>query len=111
MLHKASQYTEQYMKPIPLASCIVVAVAFLCGCTPQPKKARYTVEQYLANREIMNKKVEECANNPGELDDDPDCVNALAAARQGAHRTLRELYGQPRPANSSSSSPEKPGAH
>jgi hypothetical protein len=97
------------MKPTSPAWCIVVVISVLSGCAPQPKKARYTVDQYLVDRELMNRKVEECANNPGELEDDPDCVNAIAAARRGAHKTLRELYGQPRPANSSPSLPATPG--
>lgn len=88
------------MKPTYLASCIMLVVPIIYGCTPAPKKAAYTVEQYLADRELMDKKVEECANNPGELEDDPDCVNAIAAARQGSRRTLRDLYRQPQPATS-----------
>lgn len=85
------------MRPMFLASCILLGVSVIAGCTPAPKKAKYTVDQYLADRSLMNKTVEECSKNPGELDDDPDCVNAIEAARQGAHKTLRDLYGESRP--------------
>jgi hypothetical protein len=94
------------MKPTFLAPFVVLAISMMAGCAPEQKKANYTVEQYLADRTLMNKTVEECSNNPGELDDDPDCINAIAAARQGAHRTLRDLYGQPRPASSTNSPTE-----
>ena len=78
------------MKPIAFIACIVAAVSLMFGCTPAPKKARYTVEQYLADREMMNKKVEECANNPGELREDPDCINAGVAASRDAWGSLRD---------------------
>jgi len=82
------------MKPTPFA-CFIVIGSMIAACTPAPRKAQYTVEQYLANRELMNSTVEECARNPGELRDDPDCINAIAAAKRGSGKTLRELYGQP----------------
>jgi len=78
------------MKPALLASCLAIIVVAQ-GCTPAPKKARFTVEHYLADRELMNRTVAECANNPGELRDDPDCVNAKAAAQTAGQKTLREL--------------------
>jgi hypothetical protein len=86
------------MKPTSLASCMVLVATVIVGCTPTPKKAKYTVDHYLADRSLMNQTVEECSKNPGELKDDPDCVNAIAAARRGAHKTLRDLYGEPPPA-------------
>jgi hypothetical protein len=90
------------MKPTLLASCIGVFIVVLAACTPQPKKAQYTVDQYLANRELMNKKVEECASNPGELRDDPDCINAGTAASRDSWGSLRDLppiFDQTAPAN------------
>lgn len=69
----------------------IVFILLASACTPGPKRAQYTVEQYLADRELMNKKVEECANNPGDLSGSPDCTNAMAAAERSSHRSLREL--------------------
>jgi hypothetical protein len=79
------------MKPASLAYCIVAIISVASACTPGPKKARYTVDQYLADREMMKKKVEECGNNPGELGDDPDCINAGTAASLDGLGSLRDL--------------------
>lgn len=72
-------------------ACMVTVIVVASGCSPAQKKAQYTVEQYLADRELMNKKVEECANNPGELRNDPDCINAGMAAAQDGFGSLRDL--------------------
>jgi hypothetical protein len=85
------------MKPIFLAPFIVLAVSVIAGCSPGPKKAKYTVEQYLVDRSLMERTVEECANNPGDLNNEPDCVNAIAAAERASHRTLRDLDQERRP--------------
>ena len=54
------------------------------GCSVQaaPLKAKYTVDEYLAKPNLMDAKLRECANNPGGLRDDPDCINVKAAAQQ-----------------------------
>lgn len=39
----------------------------------------YDVQYYRDNAEIRSAKLEECKNNPGELKDHPNCVNALEA--------------------------------
>jgi hypothetical protein len=68
---------------------IGIAVAFIAtasGCCrdSQPPKATHTVDQYLAKPDLLEEKLRECANNPGELRDTPDCINANAAsARRG----------------------------
>jgi hypothetical protein len=79
------------MKPASLAAWIVISLSVLAGCAPGPKKAKFTVDQYLADRSLMNKMVEECANNPGELRDDPDCINAGTAYSRDSWGSLRDL--------------------
>jgi hypothetical protein len=79
------------MKRPLVTSFMIAIVAATSGCTPTPKKARYTVEQYLADRQLMNSKVQECANNPGELRNDPDCINAGMAASRDSWGSLRDL--------------------
>lgn len=61
------------------------ALSSVAGCSPcdQRLKAEYTVDQYLAKRELMEAKLRECGNNPGELRDTPDCINVTAARYQG----------------------------
>jgi hypothetical protein len=66
------------------------------GCSQQagPPKATHTVDDYLAKPDLMEAKIRECANNPGELRNDPDCVNVKAAARQysvGSRKRMEPL--------------------
>jgi hypothetical protein len=71
---------------------LILAIAGeLTGCTPERPKARYTVDEYLANPDAMNAKLEECTNNPGDLASDPDCVNVRAAAERKGVGSLRDL--------------------
>jgi len=63
----------------------------LCGCSPEPPGARYTVDEYVANPDAMDAKLQECANNPGDSRDDPDCVNVKAAAERKGIGSLRDL--------------------
>lgn len=67
-----------------------VAIAF-CGCSREPEKARYTVDEYVANPDAMEARLKECANNPGDSRDDPDCVNVRAAAERKGIGSLRDL--------------------
>jgi hypothetical protein len=70
---------------------VLIATAALCGCSPEPQAARYTVDQYVANPEVMDAKLKECANNPGASRNDPDCVNVTAAAERKGIGSLRDL--------------------
>ncbi|MBS0422611.1 MAG: EexN family lipoprotein [Proteobacteria bacterium] len=82
-----------------LRSIVLVLAAALTaagGCSQQaaPPRAKYTVDEYLAKPDLMEAKVRECANNPGELRDDPDCVNVKAAAQQysvGSRKRMEPL--------------------
>lgn len=53
---------------------------------PASAEATRTVEWYLApeNEQALNAKIEECRNNPGELRDTPNCVNARQAVQKKA---------------------------
>jgi hypothetical protein len=70
---------------------IGTATIAFCGCSPEPQSARYTVDQYVANPDAMDSKLRECANNPGESRNDPDCVNVQAAAERKGIGSLRDL--------------------
>ena len=86
-------------RTLRLLSLVGVAAALTAagaGCSQQaaPPKAIYTVDQYLAKPDLMEAKVRECANNPGELRSDPDCVNVKAAAQQysiGSRKRMEPL--------------------
>jgi len=70
----------------PLVACI----AALCACTPEPPKARYTVDEYLANPQALDEALQRCTKNPGELQSDPDCINVQAAAERRDVGSLRD---------------------
>ena len=67
------------------------AAIALCGCSPEAPKARYTVDEYLANPNAMDARLSECASNPGDSRNDPDCVNVRAAAERKGIGSLRDL--------------------
>jgi hypothetical protein len=82
------------MNAIQSTSSVILAIAVVGGlaaCAPEPEKARYTVDEYLDNPDAMNAKLKECANNPGDLGSDPDCVNVRAAVERQGIGSLRDL--------------------
>lgn len=52
----------------------IFIISFL-GCSEQTK----TVDYYLKNKDECELKVQECKNNPGDLKNNPNCVNAMEA--------------------------------
>lgn len=81
------------MNAIQRTAFLVIAAMMggLAGCSPEAPQARYTVDEYLANPAAMDAKLKECANNPGDLGSDPDCVNVRAAAERKGIGSLRDL--------------------
>lgn len=65
----------------------------LLGCSEQSKapQATYTVDEYLAKPELLAAKLRECANDPGELRNDPDCINVKEAAKRQGVGSYDEL--------------------
>jgi hypothetical protein len=79
-----------------LSIFFAVLTATESGCSQQavPPKATYTVDEYLAKPDLMEAKLRECANNPGELRNNPDCVNVKAASQQysiGSRKRMEPL--------------------
>ncbi len=71
-----------------------VAMALLtAGCMQEPQEEVRTVEYYKENRGVMEETLTKCNNNPGVLDNDPNCINANTAYAQ----TLMQLNYQPLP--------------
>jgi hypothetical protein len=91
---------------LPLIGIAAFVFVIQSGCSNEtdPEKATYTVQEYLAKPEVMRAKLEECANNPGELQNHPDCINVKAAAKQndiGSYSKLKPLkFPDPRDAAS-----------
>ena len=65
----------------------VMAGILLFGVVACNAEETRTVEWYLApeNKEALDAQIKECKNNPGELWNTPNCVNA----RQAAERKMR----------------------
>lgn len=63
---------------------LLVLASSLVGCQ---EEATHDVEYYYKNFEECKKQVEKCQNNPGKLEDTPNCKNAKAAY----HKRL--IYG------------------
>ena len=84
-------------RTLRLLAVVGIAIAFIAtasGCSgesPRPK-ATHTVDQYLAKPDLLEETLRECANNPGELRDTPDCINVNAAsARRRVDSMNREM--------------------
>ncbi len=58
----------------------VVGIMILGACNSNAEET-HTVEWYLAseNAEALDAKIRECRNNPGELQNTPNCINARQA--------------------------------
>ena len=87
------------MKKLYLMMILVgMALVFpLTACNAEETK---TVEWYMKpeNKTALDTKLAECRNNPGELKDTPNCVNARQAAERifkgGTFEKVREpKYG------------------
>jgi hypothetical protein len=57
---------------------ILILASSLMGCEGE-KEEVHDVEYYYQNFEECKKQVEKCQNNPGQLQDTPNCKNARAA--------------------------------
>ncbi len=64
-----------------LVSALLAAAFALSGCNSEETR---TVEWYLKpeNKPALEAKLAECQNNPGQLKDTPNCVNARKAAER-----------------------------
>ncbi|MEX3581726.1 MAG: EexN family lipoprotein [Burkholderia sp.] len=68
------------MKKITIVMLAMVLVA--CGKKVQTVSEVKTVDWYLENRDVMQKVLAECGNNPGELAGDQNCINASDASNK-----------------------------
>lgn len=71
---------------------IPIAVFFLSACSGQDEKA-YTVDELIKDEALFTKIVSECRNNPGELRDTPNCLNAEAADGKLRLERMRKSLG------------------
>lgn len=83
------------MKKLRLASALVSAM-FLWPMMAYAEETK-TVSWYAApaNKAALDAKLAECKNNPGELRDTPNCINARAASEKLATSGSFEKVQEP----------------
>jgi len=69
---------------------IVVTVSAAVSCAPAPDRAT-TVAYYREHPDERDAVLKRCADDPGSLGKQPDCVNAREASRLEGVGSLREL--------------------
>ena len=68
---------------LAIVAASFIALPAIGECAEPPKKTQ-TVEWFMKpeNREIRDETIKQCRNNPGELKDTPNCINAEEAKRR-----------------------------
>ena len=60
---------------------ILGAVSLLAGCKEEAKTNQVqTIDWYKSHEKERKELIAKCNNNPGELRDDPNCINARIAS-------------------------------
>lgn len=63
----------------------------LSACSPEEKV--YTVDELVADEALLTKIIGDCRNNPGELNNTPNCRNAEAADGKLRLERMRKSLG------------------
>lgn len=63
----------------------------ITGCGAKPHPVQQDVAFYRAHADVRRGVLGGCANDPGSLKSDPDCLNAKEAERLESIGSLREL--------------------
>jgi hypothetical protein len=69
-------------KPFLIFFLIVCVLLSIVGCKEETK----TVKWYIDHPEERKKQLEICNNNPGELKNDPTCINVWQASSPRASK-------------------------
>lgn len=79
------------MKKICFSALLSGALLVFSACCAFAEETK-TVDWYAApeNTAALDAKLAECRNNPGELRDTPNCINARAAANKLLRKGLGE---------------------
>ena len=75
---------------VPLGLWTVICSG-ISGCGAEPHPVRQDVAFYRAHADVRRGVLGGCANDPGSLKSDPDCLNAMEAERLEGIGWLREL--------------------
>jgi hypothetical protein len=71
---------------------ILVSLALLAACS-QGSEPTYTVEEFVADPELLTRTISDCRGNPGELRNTPNCRNAEAADGRLRLQNMRKALG------------------
>ena len=63
----------------PLVLLMLASSLMGCGKEKEEEEEVHDVDYYYKNFDECKKQVKKCQNNPGELEDTPNCKNAKAA--------------------------------
>jgi arginine utilization protein RocB len=69
------------------AIAALLPLVFLFGCETKEAEPTVTVEWYASHQVERLEKIAECSNNPGELEQTPNCINAKEANKKNAVQT------------------------
>lgn len=70
---------------------LLIGLVALAACSKSEKT--YSVEDFLADEAVLAEHVERCRNNPGELGQTPNCVNAAAADGKARLERMNKALG------------------
>lgn len=70
----------------------LTGLILLAGCS-KPTTPTITVEEFLADEALLAEHVRKCRNNPGELGQTPNCVNAAAADGKARLERMNKALG------------------
>ncbi|MFO7582070.1 EexN family lipoprotein [Guyparkeria sp.] len=82
-----------------VAALVAAGTLGLAGCGedgPATSTPTQTVEWFQAHETEREAVLADCANNPGEMRDVPNCVNAQKAERiesSGSAESMQEMFG------------------
>lgn len=71
---------------------LYLALLVLSGCSEQPEVS-YTVDELVADKDLLSELIDKCRSNPGELRNTANCRNAEAADGKLRLEQMRQSLG------------------
>ncbi|UYZ11115.1 EexN family lipoprotein (plasmid) [Agrobacterium salinitolerans] len=71
---------------------IFTFLLLLAACSDGSERT-YTVDEFVADTELLTRTISDCRDNPGELRDAPNCRNAKAADGRLRLQNMRKALG------------------
>jgi len=70
---------------------IVMIALSLASCSNDAQPV-HDVQFYLDNPDVLKEVLEKCRNDPGSLEDTPNCINAEEASVQQMNANIRKAW-------------------